>query len=349
METSTITHTASVSKPSAAFVGSVHYFRGIAMLHIVAAHVLVRWPEHSPVHKALILLFENSTIFFMFISGFLFQYLGHKFEYRDYLKRKFQYVICPYLVLSVPLIIYRVFRADVPGFTTDQHADFLSWPKWEQAGYYLFHGAHLQQFWFIPVITLYYLISPLLLRIDRQPRLYYLLIPLFAIAMIWKRSVLSDIPVNAIHFLFVYVFGMFVARYKKEILGLADRYRIITTLLPLAFMAVTWFSPAWLYDRVDYVQKLLLCIFYLYWLGRFEKSIPQWVGTIATLSFGIYFVHYFFVLFLRGVSQKLYHQEIPGNLLTWTLSYLFIMIASVICLKITKKVLGRNSRYLVGY
>lgn len=316
---------------------------------IVAAHVLVQWPEHSVTHKVLVLLFENTTIFFMFISGFLFQYLGYKFEYRDYLKRKFQYVICPYLLLSVPLILYRVLGGDVPGFTTDQHPDFLSWPRWEQAGYYLLHGAHLQQFWFIPVITLYYLISPLLLRIDKHPRLYYLLIPLLIVSLIWKRSVLSDTLIMALHFLSVYVAGMFTSRYRKEILAFADRHRILITLLPFALMAATWFAPLWLYDRVDFLQKLLFCIFFLYWLNRFDKSIPQWVGTIAVLSFGIYFIHYFFVLFLRGLSLKLYHQEIPGNLLTWGLSYAFIMIGSVVTLKATKRVLGRYSRYIVGY
>ncbi|QJB31041.1 acyltransferase [Chitinophaga oryzae] len=349
METPAISHTTTPGKPPAKFIGYVHNFRGIAMMYIVAAHVLVQWPEHSTVHKILVLLFQNSTIFFMFISGFLFQHLGHKFEYRDYLKRKFQYVICPYLVLSVPLILYRVYSADVPGFTTDEHPDFLSWPRWEQAGYYLLHGAHLQQLWFIPVITLYYLISPLLLQIDKHPRLYYLLIPLMAISLIWQRSVLSDTLVMAVHFLSVYVAGMFTGRYRDKVLAFADSHRTLITLLPFVFMVITYFSPAWLYDRADFLQKILFCIFFLYWLYRFDTRVPQWIGTIAVLSFGIYYIHYFFVLFLRGVSLKLYHQEIPGNLLTWTLSYVFIMVASVVTLKVIKRILGKYSRYIVGY
>ncbi|NLR69111.1 acyltransferase [Chitinophaga varians] len=348
MATTSVADETAVNKPKKKFIGYIHHFRGIAIIYVVAAHILVRWPDNSVIHRILDLIWQNSTILFLFIAGYLFQHLSHKFEYRDYLKKKFQNVISPYLILSLPVIVYRLYTLDVPGFTTDLHPDFATWPRWEQAGYYLLHGAHLQQLWFIPMISLYYLIAPLLIYMDRHPKWYYLLVPLFIISLVIKRSVLSDTLVMAVHFLSVYVFGMFLSRYKDEFLEFAKRNVLLITVLPLAFIIANYFVPEWLYDRFDFTHKVLFCPFYIYWLWRFEKYVPKWVDTLAVLSFGLYFVHYFFVLFLRGVSMKLMHDEIPGNLLTWTLSFFFVMMCSVAALKIAKKVLGDKSKYFVG-
>ncbi|ASZ13154.1 acyltransferase [Chitinophaga pendula] len=338
-------------KPTAGgkkFISYIHNFRGIAIIYVVAAHILVAWPQGSVTQKILDIVFQNSTILFLFIAGYLFQHLSAKFEYKDYLIKKFQNVICPYLIISVPIIIYRIVSHDVPGFTIEEHPDFLSWTRGQQAMHYLFHGAHLQQLWFIPMITIYYLIAPVLLYIDRHPKLYYVLLPLIALSLIIQRSALSDTLGMAVHFLSVYVFGMFLSRYKDEYLEFAKKYWVLITVLSIGFLVLNFFVPKAWYDPVDYTQKMLFCCFYIYWLWRLEKYMPKFVDTLAVLSFGIYFVHYFFVLFLRGAHMKVFHSEVPGNLLYWTVSFLIVMVGSIIALQIAKKILGKNSKYFVG-
>ncbi|GAA0565643.1 acyltransferase family protein [Chitinophaga japonensis] len=339
---------AGTAKTQKKFIGYIHNFRGVAIIYVVGAHILLNWPAGSVAHRVLDLIFQNSTILFLFIAGYLFQHLSAKFEYGDYLKKKFQNVICPYLLLSLPVIVYRVVTQDINGFTLEDHPDFGSWPAWEQAGYYLLHGAHLQQLWFIPMIALYYLIAPVLLYIDRKPVLYYVLIPLIVLSLVVQRSTLSDTLTMAVHFLSVYVFGMFMSRYKEQYLAFARKYAALVTLLPLAVLALNYFADQRFYDPLDYTHKMLFCCFYIYWLWRLEKYMPRFIDVLAVLSFGIYFVHYFFVLFLRGAYQKVFHEQIPGNMLYWTVCLVIVMLLSVWTLQLARRVLGGKSKYLVG-
>lgn len=335
------------AKPEKKFIRYIHDFRGIAIIYVVAAHVLVAWPEGSPVRKVLDIIFQNSTILFLFIAGYLFQHLSKNFEYKDYLVKKFQNVISPYLIISVPILIYRLYTQDIPGFTALEHPDFANWSLWDQGTYYMLHGAHLQQLWFIPMIALYYLISPLLIYIDRHPKLYVVLVPLIAISLVIHRSSLSDTLTMAVHFLSVYVFGMFLSRYKDAYLEFAKKYWLLITVLSVGSIVLNYFVVRF-YDPVDYTQKMLFCCFYIYWLWRLEKYVPKVVDTLAVLSFGIYFVHYFFVLIIRGGFERIFHREIPGNIVVWTICLLIIMALSIWSLQLAKKILGKYSKYFVG-
>lgn len=330
------------------FIQYIHDFRGIAIIYVVAAHVLVKWEEGSATARWMEVIWQNSTILFLFIAGYLFQHLSKKFEYKDYLVKKFQNVICPYLILSAPIVAYRLMYQDIPGAVIFDHPDFASWSKAEQGWYYMLHGAHLQPLWFIPMITLYYLIAPLLLYIDRHPKLYYVLLPLFALSFIITRSVLSDTLIMAVHFLSVYVFGMFLSRYKNEFLEFAKKFWIPITVLPIAALIATYYADAKMYDRFDFLHKVLFCTFYIYWLWRLEKYMPKWIDILATYSFGVFFVHYFYVLLMRGLYMKFFHTEVPGNILFWTGSFVIIMTLAVLTLMAAQKVLGKKSKYFVG-
>ena len=90
------------------FLHYIHYFRGIAILFIVGLHACIslKWGEAILQRKLAWVLFNNGTILFVFISGYLFYHLSKdKFDYFEYLKKKFLYVIFPYLIVSVPALI----------------------------------------------------------------------------------------------------------------------------------------------------------------------------------------------------------------------------------------------------
>ena len=69
------------------FLSYIHSFRAVAILFIVAGHCVylfeweaIRWQE-----RLMKSLMQNGTVLFVFVAGFLFQHLSHKFEYRRYL------------------------------------------------------------------------------------------------------------------------------------------------------------------------------------------------------------------------------------------------------------------------
>lgn len=348
MDTNTTVIKSPAKATSGKYIPYIHSFRGIAMMFIVAAHILVKWPAGSGMSRAMDAIWQNSTLLFLFISGYLFQHLSHKFEYKDYLSKKFKFVISPYLIISVPIILYRIMYQDIPGFAIEDQPGFAGWSKWEQAVYYILHGAHLQPLWFIPMITLYYLAAPAFIYMDRHPKLYFILIPLFVLSLIVPRSVLSDILVMSLHFLPVYILGMFVSHYRTRFEQFTEKYWLPVTILPFVFLVATYFSTPKTYDPFSFTHKVLFCAFFMYWLRRLQDKVPKWIDTLATYSFGIFFLHYFFVLFVRGLGYKFLHKEIPGNIFTWLISYVLVMVMTMIAVWVAKKILGKRSRYIIG-
>ena len=330
------------------FVNYIHNFRGLAIITVVAAHILLSWPEGSPVYQFFRVFWENGTVLFIFIAGYLFQFLSARFEYGDYLKKKFQYVILPYLVISIPIIFFRVTQHDYPGYLLEHHPEFVQYPAWRQVFQFLITGAHMQQLWFIPMITLYYLLAPVLLYIDRHPVLYWIIVPLAVVSLLVEREPFNDTPRMFAHFLSTYIFGMLLSRYRHRYLELAKRWWPVITALTIAAIAINLYLYPVYAGPLNYIQKMLMCLFAIYWLWRLDRYMPKFLSVLAEVSFGIFFVHYYLILAVRAVYLRLYHHNIPGNVLTWLLYLLIVMGGSVLLIRIVQKIMGRNSRYLIG-
>ena len=87
----------------------INYLRAIAIIFIVAGHTLI-WgkPGHS-IQRINSYFLQGGTLLFIFIAGFLFQYLSYKFDYKNFLINKFKNVIMPYWITMFPIAIYFAF------------------------------------------------------------------------------------------------------------------------------------------------------------------------------------------------------------------------------------------------
>jgi len=334
--------------PKKEFLRYIHYFRGLAILFVIAGHLLMTWPEGSYTHTFMRVLWENGTVLFVFIAGYLFQHLSRKFEYKSYLVKKVQNVIVPYLIVSLPIIVYRLMTNDVPPVVLEAHPDFLSWKAWEKIGWFLLHGGHLQPLWFVPMISLFYLSAPLWIYIDRHPKFYYLLIVFCAVSFLVVREPFIDIPRMFVHFISVYVFGMFLSRYKNEYLEFAKKYYVWISLLTiLAFTAnLVWYGS---YNNpLSYLHKMLFCCSFMYWLWRLDRYVPTFFALMADLSFGLFFIHYYVLLVVKAAYAKMAHQPIPGNIVYWVIDLFLVTAGSILFIQLVKKFFPKKSRYLIG-
>jgi surface polysaccharide O-acyltransferase-like enzyme len=301
MQTATpaITTTATADIPAQAakpvvkkgFLRYIHNFRGVAIIFVLGGHVLLRWADNSQTHTFFRTFWENGTVLFVFMAGYLFQHLSRKFEYKDYMVKKLQNVILPYLIVSTPIIIMRLIQHDYPGLVTDQHPDFDSWSTINKIGYFIFHGAHLQQLWFVPMIAIVYVLAPVLLYIDKQPKRYLILLLLVPVSLVVPREPFSDIPRMFAHFISVYVFGMLMSHYKDAYLEWAKKYWLSLTLFTALVFAANLYYFDQLNGPLNYIHKMLFCLCFIYWLWKLDKYIPSVIGLLAELSFGIFFVH----------------------------------------------------------
>ena len=98
----------------------INVFRGFAILAIVAIHTLL-FSHNTSFQSAISAeLLGSGSVFFVFISGFLFQHLAYKFEYQTYLSKKWNNVICPYLITSIlSVLLHRILSQSADMVHTD--------------------------------------------------------------------------------------------------------------------------------------------------------------------------------------------------------------------------------------
>ena len=104
---------------------------------------------------------------------------------------KLKNVISPYILISIPGIYFSVFIQQ-RGIVWD---GFYDYPIWEQIFYFYITGLHVTALWFIPMISLFYLVSPLLVKLDRNKKIYYLI---FSDSVGEIRVIIKDGIINII-------------------------------------------------------------------------------------------------------------------------------------------------------
>lgn len=87
----------------------VEQFRALAIVMIVAGHAwyMQDWDRGSLAARLSLTIATNGTYLFVFIAGFLFQHLLPKFETWRYYRSKLRNVVLPYLIVSIPGLIWQ--------------------------------------------------------------------------------------------------------------------------------------------------------------------------------------------------------------------------------------------------
>ncbi len=344
------------------FLNYIHYFRGFAILIILGIHVrmVYPWADDDFSKQLLITLLDNGTVLFVFIAGFLFQYLSHKFEYLPYLKRKFKFVVLPYILVSLPAIINRLFLE--PG---TWEPDFLMDSSSLVKGAYLIAtGKHLGPFWFIPMIILFYIISPLFVAIDK-PWFYKFLFPVIIIATLftYRFGYFSNSVDSAIHFLPVYIFGIFVSRYKEFFTEGKDwlAWFFLIIYLILGVLEIMEILPVYrLNSEADAASDLyfgfnspklrmmLLCLILMKFFYKIQHINMPVLKLLGDYSFGLYFIHLYVIIALDTAYRKLINPEPVFSLLLYIVMLALTVTITLLIIHVVRKVFGKNSRMLIG-
>lgn len=330
---------------SKTYLNYIHNFRGVAILFVVGGHILYGWQDKTLGYQIINSTFQNGTVLFIFIAGYLFQHLSSRFEYKSYLTKKFENVIIPYLIVSAPIIYFRI--QSVPDYILEDQPAYGDWSIIHKVVYLLTTGAHLLPLWFVPMITLFYLIAPVLIYIDRHSQFYKVLPILIIVSLLVPRGDLEDIPRMFVHFLSVYVFGMFCSRYKDEVLEFSIKWWKPMTALTVVLIGISYIEWRF-YDQVMYIQKMMLCWFFIYWLWKIDEFVPKTIAFLAEISFGIFFIHHYFVIGLRYFQLNVLHLEINNVFFYWTLHFVITIGLTSALIVLVRKVAGKRSRVLIG-
>jgi surface polysaccharide O-acyltransferase-like enzyme len=339
----------------------IHSFRAIAILLIVAGHSLdeLSWQTHPGQEALLADLVQNGTVLFVFIAGYLFEYLLPRYRYGDYLTKKLTNVILPYVIISIPAMLHRFLMEDPARL----YPQIQGMPVWYQVlWYYVKGGAHVNYpLWFIPMITVYYLLAPVFQRISRHPRWFYSLILLVPLSVAIHRQASPNLNLlhATVYFLSAYVMGMWTCRYSKKIEPALERHYLALAVGFVAMITVQYlFGPqhgnyesATPFSQENgpidwmFLIKLYMCFALLGVLRRFDAFCAPKFAYLADVSFAIFFIQAYVMFVLSALFRA---HSIEGNYPVWTLYYVATVVACVALIWVAKRILGDKSRYVIG-
>ena len=348
-------------KRSAPFLPYIHSFRAVAIIAVVASHVDLTWPQSSITGRLVLATAQDASAMFLFVAGFLFQHLSGTFGYGKYLKSKLQYVIVPYVVVSIPTMLYQYQRQ--LGIFGPQYRHHLDNPILNGARALLTAEHMPAPLWFVPMISILYVAAPVLLAIDRRPRLYWVIPPLLVTAMFCHRP----LPVNHIGHALVYfgpayLAGMWFSHYRGQAMAWLEAhlgalfvvYAAVEVLdiLVLKRTGVIYshlpFSTENGVLDLNLPNKLLLSLGLVGLLARFQAVVGKKLDYLAGASFGIFFIHPYCIEAADRILQRWRHRDLDGTVSNVLILIILCTLASLGVVALVRMVAGKRSRYLVG-
>ena len=326
----------------------INLFRAIATLFVVTNHCVpaLIWTDNFEMSRALKIVFSNGAFFFVFISGYLFQHLLYKYNYKSFMISRFKLVILPYLIVSLPAVIAWSFIFQKSGMGIEP--GFYNQPWWYRVSFFYLSGKHLAPVWFIPMIAIFYVLSPLFKAFDRLPRAYWVLPGLIFLSYIVPRH--WSPAISLVHFLSVYILGMAASRYKDIVVPRCYQYRYALILLFVVFVTMELLFTHYTQSYLNYLNKFALSFLFIGLLDHYKEHPFQLLSWFAALNFSVFFLHTYAnagikVLWMGGPAQPI---PVAGSLLT---QFIYVSVVVAISLLITlgvKKILGKYSKYAIG-
>lgn len=316
----------------------INVFRGLAILLIVMGHTMQFGDIGSLTQRISVEVFAGGTALFLFISGFLFQYLSGKYEFKNYMKKKWTNVILPYLFTAIPGVLLCLFYPLSYGNPFDGLNPLIQIPIFLSVG-----RVHNTPAWFIPMIILFFLASYLLLKLEKNNVLYKLMPAMFLITFLLPRqdvdyntvqglsysfkylAYLKYVFVGFIHFFSMYVFGMYCSKYKEKI-DTFYKYRWLFWILMIATAVLNVYLATNFGISNGTVSKIFLTVLVLAYLKHYDEwlinhvKLNKVLDFIAKYSFGIFFVHWYFFYLYNQIFG------LPNVIPTDTLGYAWAFV-----------------------
>ena len=270
------------------FLNDIQKFRGFSIIFIVIGHCLsgFDWVDSPNLELFLKRFFANGTLFFIFISGYLFDHLSSRYQSIDYFKSKAKFVLMPYFFVSALPILGVI----LVGRRAGLRANFFDQPRWQQAVELILTGGHVTPFWFIPTLCVFFLASPLLHMAFRNKLSYVLLPVLLVVSLLVPRGVQQPVQ-SFIHFLPIWVAGMACCRFRWRLNYWYKKYYVLGYLVLALISVFDVFFAHGSHGPFSFSGKLLMCMLLLNLFRRKDSTSIDFLTQMGALSFGVFFVH----------------------------------------------------------
>lgn len=348
-----------------AYLDYVHNFRGLAILYVVLIHIAIvsYWGSNRLSEQIILIFFSNGTILFVFISGFLFYHLGHMdFDFFNYLKKRFQYVIVPYLIISIPAVVDKLFFDSV-GEHWWLTQSFWEKPMVLKVLILLTTGYHNGVLWFIPMISIIYLLSWVIMRFANTISFNYAA-PLIVGLGFFLNSYgyRSNILLSFLFFVPVFIFGIWMCKIKEQVFKVSRLVIFLAGVLYLGMTLLEFFNYNFFEEslrlrdlnklslglNINKVKLHILCVFFLLFFRVFFFKKSYVLGLLGNYSFGIYFIHLYVITLIDRFGGMIPFLSGERNLGSFLVIGAIVVLVSVMLVYLTKWFLGEKSRFVIG-
>lgn len=332
------------------FLHSINWFRGMAILFVVLSH-MPSLGLTGDIYRYWASFVQNGTAFFIFIAGYLYWHLIDRYEYKQYLLSKFKNVLIPYfIIMTITVVaIYILSLFDIYSVDYAKNADyrvFIDNPFYVNGfvWHYLKGGAINVSLWFIPMIALFFVFSYVIKKISESRFFYFYVLTFLLITFLSDKGVWAHS--QFIHYLGVWLFGICCKKHENFIYNNAIKISIITIIPSLMFVCLVAEYPD---SHVNFseVQKFFSIMFFLSFFMYLE-TIGMKIGVLDVLakySFGIFFIHFYFLMFSSIIFDKILKLE-AGPL--YVMAFFTTLVFSLSVCILVKRILPRYSRTLLG-
>jgi len=354
------------------FIGHLHAFRGFAILNIVAIHswwaqiFFFRGDEAAIGGRVLNAvnetLFHDSTLYFALISGLLFSLVLQSRGWGTFFKSKLLNVASPYIAMTLVFTWFAwdwrgsVLSGEVEAFSSfdGSATDYLA-----KVGENVLSGGAIFHFWYIPILSLLYVATPLLAWVLAHASTRWLIWPVIVAPLAFSRTFPDFSWGTVIYFVGAYAAGVFIGTQYERAISIIHRHR--NALLLVAVLTSAALLAAYLldYDKLGpisvretlfYVQKLSVAALVLLHLRSLEGRIPEWLNTLGTYAFSIYFLHVPIQALILQLEWQFFPHVLPGLAIVAMGAFSFVvgLMGSVMLSGFARNVMGTRSRMLLG-
>lgn len=343
------------------------YFRGIAILFIVAGHSYGPWAIDTFGERMLANLITGGTALFVFISGFFFHYVFYeRFHFTTFLLKKAKNVLLPYLILSTLGIFCHAWSSVPFPFARELHLTQIdSWGSYlELAAIYLWTGRIWTAYWYIPFIFIVFVLSPVFIgyiRLTTTQQVGLFLLLLLG-SMIIQRPAGNLSPLHSVAYFFpVYLLGIMCSIHHEVVLERIKGKSISLGLLVVAFVVLQALVnegygnvhkvEVFSFEGIDVVllQKIALCFFILSVFLRLQDANVRLLKLLASSSFAVFFIHPWVLAFFNLTGLRNFLSEHTSGFGVFVVTVPLVVVVSLSIAYATRVLLKSNSRYVIGW
>ena len=356
-------------------IAFVDYIRVIACLLVMVVHASEQFYNMGPVSQVVnednrlwVSVYDGffgriSVPLFMIVSAFLLVPMKTGMTMSQFYHRRFLRILPPFVCF---LVLYAILPATWGGFTWDDAIEQLkmvpfNFPLW---------GGHL---WFMyPLISIYLIIpvvSPWLEKAGAKDELTFLGIFAFSTLIPWLHRFVSPElwgecfwnQYSALWYCSGYLGYLVLAHYIRVHLKWSKQKKLtvgaISFVIGGLFTAWSFWwkavpglqmeTPIMEWSWEFCTPNVLLATFGSFLLFSCIQKAPRWINSLAKLTFGMYLMHIFFLIF---IAEWLIGGDVAHPLLPVWLAIPAIGLLTFLCCAVTTKIISLipGSKYIIG-